>query len=278
MHDAAHQRCGTQWGCDRKFYPGHQIMFMLSGHGHGTYAGQSWTAQSGDAVLMDLRIWHTYYSDPREPWTMYWVRFDGPGVDKVFTRLIDASGSPVIPYASRAKLDDDFQAIFDLHAGDSPGYEAWVFHRLTGLVANVTEGLKRKDSAAGATLETTPNSGGGGGVAAAIALLRSEHRRNLALADLARAAHMSVFHFARRFKITTGFTPMEYLEKYRISRAQELILSEPGFSLKEIASGAGYSDPAYFSRVFRKCTGVSPSEYRRTLGKVKWSDRTLLKG
>jgi AraC-like DNA-binding protein len=262
MHDGAHQRCGSQWGCDRKFYPGHQIMFMLSGRGHGTYDGQPWTAHAGDAVLMDLRTWHTYYSAPHDPWEMYWVRLDGPGVSETFTRMIESAGSPVMPFASRAKLDDDFRAIFEQLAGDSPGYEGWIFHRLTGLIANVAEGLRRRDATAGMKDES-PQSGG---ITAAIALLRAEHRRNLSLGELARAAHMSVFHFARRFKHRTGFTPMEYLEKLRISRAQELILSEPEFSVKQIASATGYDDAAYFSRVFRKCTGVSPRDYRQTIG------------
>ena len=238
-------------------------MFMLTGHGHGSYGGQKWTARAGDAVLMDLRIPHTYYSDPGDPWEMYWVRMGGPGVDELFSRLIETAGSPVIPFASRARIDADIQAIFDLHGPQTPGYKAWIFHHLTGLVANVTEGLRRRDDSAG---ETLPRASGG--IAAATALLRAEHAGTVSLRELARAAHMSIFHFSRRFKAATGFSPMDYLEKFRISRAQELILSDPDMKLKQIASETGYADAAYFSRVFKKCTGVSPREYRKALGKL----------
>jgi AraC-like DNA-binding protein len=263
VHDAAHQRCGRTWGCDRRFYPGHQIMFMLTGHGHGTYDRTPWRASAHDAVLMDLRTPHTYYSDPADPWEMLWIRFDGPGVSEIFTRMIAAAGSPVIPFASEKKVRADFAAIFRLFTSHSAGYDAWAWHHVTGLVANVTEGLQKKDTVAGATLQHTP-----GGITAALSLLRSDHTRTLALSELARTAHMSPFHFSRRFKQSTGFTPMEYLEKFRISRAQEMVLSQPGMSFKEIANASGFTDPAYFSRIFRKRTGVSPREYRRNLGKV----------
>ena len=263
VHDLAHQTCGSDWGCSRKFYPGHQIMFMLTGRGHGTYGSSTWTAKMQDAVLMDLRTPHTYYSDPTDPWEMLWIRFDGPGLSEIFSRLIEAAGSPVIPFASLSRVNADFDAIFTLLSDHPPGYDTWAWHHLTGLMANVTEGLQRKDTVAGATLQETP-----GGIAAALALLRSEHTRTLSLAELAHAAHMSHFHFTRRFKQSTGFTPMEYLEKFRISRAQELILSNPGMSFKEIAQASGFSDPAYFSRIFSKRIGVSPREYRRNLGKV----------
>jgi AraC family transcriptional regulator of arabinose operon len=238
-------------------------MFMLRGQGHGTYGGQAWRAKTQDAVLMDLRTPHTYYSDPCDPWDMLWIRFDGPGLSEIFSRLSEAAGSPVIPFASMERLHGDFDAIFALLSTHPPGYDTWAWHHLTGLIANVTEGLQRKDTVAGSTLQETP-----GGIAAALALLRSEHTRTIALAEVARTAHMSPFHYPRRFKQATGFTPMEYLEKFRISRAQELILSHPAMSLKEIATASGFSDPAYFSRIFSKRIGVSPREYRRNLGKV----------
>ena len=238
-------------------------MFMLSGRGHGTYDRKPWNAAAHDAVLMDLRTPHSYYSDPADPWEMFWIRFDGPGVSEMFTRLIAAAGSPVIPFASEKKARADFRTIFALFTSHPPGYDTWGWHHLTGLMANITEGLQSKDTVAGSTLQDTP-----GGIAAALALLRSNHTRTLALSELAKAAHMSPFHFGRRFKQSTGFTPMEYLEKFRISRAQELTLSQPGMSFKEIATASGFGDAAYFSRIFRKRTGVSPREYRRNLGKV----------
>jgi len=251
-----HQRCGTEYACKRDSAQGHQIMFIVGGRGVGVYQGKHWSAQRGDAVLMDLRRPHEYYANKKTPWEMYYIRFDGPGVAQVFDALISAARSPVIPFSSERRIKADFKALFRLLKKRAPASDVWVFHHLTGLVANIAEGLQRRMHA---TLDVAPVHAG---IPAALALLRSEYARTIALEELARAACMSPFHFARQFKLQTGFTAIEYLEKFRISRAQELILSHPAMPLKQIAGQVGYSDAAYFSRIFRRRAGMSPQTYR----------------
>ena len=260
VHSAAHWRCGAGFGCDRKSFFGHQIMFMVAGSGKGTYRGQTWTAGAGEAVLMDLRQPHSYWSERANPWEMYWVLLDGPGVAAVFDALLSSAGSCVIPFASADRMRADFKGLFTLLSQHPAGFDAWVWQHLTALVANVVEGFRRSTGHAGTAADQAP-----AGIRAALALLHREHHRALALRELARAAHMSTFHFARRFKALLGFTAMEYLEKLRIGRAQELLLARPELRLGAVALSVGYADPAYFSRVFRKCLGVSPRAYRQNL-------------
>jgi len=271
VRDLAHQICGSEWGCKRKFHPGYQIMFMMSGSGYGSYMGEPWQAGPGTAVLMNLNHPHTYYCHRHDPWEMYWIIFDGPGVDEMFQRVIDAAGSPVAPFSSPAGVKRDFAAIFERLDRRGIGDELWVWHHLTGLLANIFAGLAQ--GAGGATASLSMTERAPEGIAAALALIRDGHRRTLSLAELAREAHMSVFHFARQFRKKTGFTPMEYLEKLRIARAQELLLSRTDLRLGEIAREVGYDDPAYFSRVFRKRAGVGPRDYRKAYGVEKSEPR-----
>ncbi len=72
----------------------------------------------------------------------------------------------------------------------------------------------------------------------------------------------SISYISRLFKNQTGYTPGEYLLNQRITKAKELLVQEPKLKSKEIARIVGYSDPLYFSRVFKKATGYYPSEYR----------------
>jgi AraC-like DNA-binding protein len=261
VHNGAHWKCDARYGCKRTSYPGFQFMFMVAGAGTGGYLNKPWSAKKGDTVLMDLRQPHWYWADPRDPWEMYWLRFDGPGIAAIVDQLLDEAGSPVIPFASEKRVRRDFAALFSVMKRRPPAYDAWVCHYLSALLANVMEGLKQHATAEPVALDNAP-----AGIAAALEILRSQHARTISLQELAHAARMSLFHFTRRFKATTGFTPMEYLEKYRISRAQDLVLSRTQMRLKEVAHAVGYSDPAYFSRIFRKSTGISPREYRRTMG------------
>lgn len=86
--------------------------------------------------------------------------------------------------------------------------------------------------------------------------------RNISIEDYARSRHMSVSWFIRSFKQYMGMTPMQYITSIRINTARELLKST-NYSIKEISSLAGYDNPLYFSRIFHRQTGHSPSEYRK---------------
>ncbi|WP_028784645.1 helix-turn-helix domain-containing protein [Thalassobacillus devorans] len=73
-------------------------------------------------------------------------------------------------------------------------------------------------------------------------------------------AHKS--HLARKFKQETGSTMTEYQQKIRIQEAIHLLENET-MKIDEIAWAVGYEDPAYFSRIFKKETGVTPRNYRQ---------------
>ena len=81
------------------------------------------------------------------------------------------------------------------------------------------------------------------------------------LPEMAQAAGLSRFHFLRRFKRATGSTPWRYLVELRLARAKNLLI-DPACSVAAAATATGFSDPAYFSRLFRKRTGITPRAYR----------------
>lgn len=83
----------------------------------------------------------------------------------------------------------------------------------------------------------------------------------LDLDALAAAAHVSKYHFTRSFAATYGETPMRYLARRRIERAQDLLRSA-NLSITEICMLVGYSSLGSFSSRFRHLVGESPSEYR----------------
>ena len=83
------------------------------------------------------------------------------------------------------------------------------------------------------------------------------------ISDVIKKSGYSADHFRRCFKEETGTTPLGYLTDLRINRAKKLLRATPYQSIGSIAAGCGFSDEFYFSRVFRKETGISPREYRK---------------
>jgi AraC family transcriptional regulator len=81
---------------------------------------------------------------------------------------------------------------------------------------------------------------------------------------LARLAQLSPFHFSRAFKESFGTPPYRYLTSRRIDRAK-VLLAERKLSVTEIGLDVGFSETSSFTSAFRKLTGETPTEYRRSL-------------
>jgi len=90
------------------------------------------------------------------------------------------------------------------------------------------------------------------------------YRKEISLEDVSRSVDISPYYFSKLFKDETGENFIEYLTAVRINRAKNL-LQNGHLSIKEICMESGYSDPNYFSRNFKKHTGVTPREYREKL-------------
>jgi AraC family transcriptional regulator len=101
----------------------------------------------------------------------------------------------------------------------------------------------------------------------AVELMHAHLDRELPLEELAAAAYLSPFHFARLFKKVTGASPHAYLAALRIERAKSLLATTDA-SVTEIATRVGYSSSSHFSKAFRQLTGLTPRAFRSALVKT----------
>lgn len=97
------------------------------------------------------------------------------------------------------------------------------------------------------------------------ALVEQRLGDELSLDEMARAAGLSVFHFSRVFRQTTGMSPFQYVLKSRIGRARERLL-EPHARIGEIALDCGFCDQAHLTRHFKRIAGVTPAVFVRRIG------------
>ncbi|MBC8084979.1 MAG: helix-turn-helix transcriptional regulator [Hymenobacter sp.] len=84
----------------------------------------------------------------------------------------------------------------------------------------------------------------------------------ITLETMAGLAHLSAFHFARRFKQTTGVSPYQYVLGWKIRRARQLLRAADA-PIAAISDALGFASPAHFSVAFKRGVGQSPREFRR---------------
>lgn len=92
--------------------------------------------------------------------------------------------------------------------------------------------------------------------------VRSRIHQSIGLIELAALADLSIRHFARAFRMTTGRTPARFVHEQRIKLAKELLI-RPDASITDIAYACGFSHAQHFTTSFRRETGLTPSDFRK---------------
>jgi AraC family transcriptional regulator len=174
----------------------------------------------------------------------------GKAPDELGYRLGAAVADPIIHHLGQAILP-----AFDLSGGADSLFLDQVLQALaTHVVHRYGEVTRRRAPASLARWQERR----------AKELLSAHLHEKVALADLARACDLSVSHFARAFRATTGAPPHRWLLFQRIERAKSLLrTAEP---LSHVALACGFADQSHFTRVFSRVTGVSPGAWRAEYG------------
>ena len=92
--------------------------------------------------------------------------------------------------------------------------------------------------------------------------IAENYNRNISVGEIASAAGISESLLFRKFREEEGVSPIIYLRRLRLDHAGRILLGEEGMQISEVAYACGFSDCAYFCRVFKEHYGLSPREYR----------------
>ncbi|HHW32391.1 MAG TPA: response regulator [Clostridiaceae bacterium] len=148
---------------------------------------------------------------------------------------------------SETKWSNPFNDFFKLKTLDE------IINWTSKFVINCMEHLKRnRDKKSKSTIEHAKD------------IIHKNFKKDLSLADIAGALQLSKNYFGQIFKEQMGLTVNEYINMVRIKKAKEL-LENSTLRVYEIAYEVGFNDHHYFSSVFKKIVGVSPTEYRELL-------------
>lgn len=225
------------------------LFYTLGGEGTVRQGGQTVRLAKGQALLMDCRSPQSYGTSPGHGhWYHLWAHIDGPGVELAGRTLGLPRLAPVSVPLSRLQPHAD--VLFECLGAESVGNAARIGLAVHALVTEVV--LAAQET--GPTAEDDP-------VRLACAYVERHFAEKVTLDDLARAAAVSPSYLIRLFKRQLETTPHDYLLRYRISRAKEL-LAETTLTSAVIAERVGFTSESNFSYRFKQMVGQGPRAYR----------------
>jgi AraC-like DNA-binding protein len=238
------------------------LIWVLAGRGWGQSEGRRVEVRSGQVLLFRKGPAHAYASDLKDPWNILWVHFDGRAAAELAGQ-IRGFGDNLglrIDLGAQERIHDRFLELVSLPAGAGRQADELAHCLLWGLLGLVLDHLRRRAAAGrGETLA-------GNDRLEAVYHLQGHIQQHLAepisLTGLARAASLSPSQLGRVFHRLFRTSPIEYVIARRVARAS-VLLTETNLAVKQVSLSVGYRDPYYFSRIFKKSTGLAPSAYRR---------------
>lgn len=256
--------CGTYRILTRPVLPTHrprgrldfQLLYIASGKAQFFFHGREETVTAGHMVLYRPKEEQKYrYYGPDQP-EVYWVHFTGGNVTNILRQYGIADEAHVFYTGTSLAYKRIFNEMIQELQLCRESYEEMLVLHLRELLILLGRQLAAKPKARGGYLESE--------IEAAAQYFHEHSQEPLCVEDYAAAHGMSTSWFIRGFKEYTGFTPMQYILSVRIANAQGL-LETTDYNVSEISRIVGYDNPLYFSRIFRKQCGVSPSDFRRRL-------------
>ncbi|OCX52730.1 hypothetical protein BEL04_12755 [Mucilaginibacter sp. PPCGB 2223] len=229
-----------------------QYIFLYCVDGRGTIS-----LQGRDSELKPNRFFvipkntpHRYQSSVDAPWSIYWAHFTGDNADALYHRYQEQ-----LPEDNFTPFDErriaELNTIISLleNSFDERTMEA-VNIRLFNLLSLFVY-----------QADTNPRADDNDVISNSIGYMKANIGRNLSIDQLATQQKLSVSHYSRLFYKKEGLSPVRYFNRLKIQRSCQMLYFTDR-SIKEICAELGFTDPYYFSRLFKKLMGISPAQYK----------------
>jgi len=231
----------------------HILIYCIEGKGMAQIKDEHYHLEPGDFILIPANTMHQYAAHDANPWTIYWVHFKGDFANKIIGTFLQKNTSfkRMIHYQdSRIRLFEDMYSNLEMgYSSDNLCYvNMCLQYFLTSFIFNEHYNIADKKQS------NDPING-------SIAFMQENMDKMLTLKTLAECVHLSASHFSFLFRKKTGFSPVEHFNHLKVQKACQYLLFTD-LRIKEIADKLGMEDPYYFSRMFTKIMGMSPSAYR----------------
>ena len=245
-----------------------EFLWLREGHLTAVVQADTYELEPGDLLVINSGELHMTRFSGRNAYCPYvLIQLSSRRLEAYFPGKEGLRFNTLIHREEIQRNPDIFEALKamqELFEGNEEGYQLLFRARFFDFLYHMyksysTTALRRTENAASRDLNRVMD---------VVSWVQQHYREPLSLEDAAAHLSISKEYFCRIFKKYTGQTPMQFIVSLRINNAQ-LLLETTEYSINQIASIVGYDNQLYFSRLFHKQKGFSPTQYRNREGAAK---------
>lgn len=230
---------------------------VLDGKGRLEYDGQSYDLATGDCVFVDCMSHYSHTTDTAL-WSLQWAHFQAESMAGVYSKYIERGGQPVFHPKDPERYTKILDNLYMTASSQDYLRDMRINELLAALLTRIMEmswipenqGEIKRGSARAFSLQDVKN------------YLDENWAMKISLDDLANRFFINKFYMTRLFRNQYGTPILSYVLDLRITQAKRMLRFSAD-TVESIGMSCGFDDQNYFSRVFKKVEGVTPTEYRR---------------
>lgn len=247
-----------EWSSEPHIHDFAEIIFCADGRGQTSICNQVYDIGAGDLILMNPNLPHHESSDPDHPLEFFFVGITDFQISGLPANMLHDENTCRVQKTGQYK--DQFETFFEELTKETVYREVHYQHLseaicscILALVIRILDGAEPTQ-----TSSFSPHS-----IRIKEYIDNNFTSSGLNLAQLSSAVYISQTYVSHIFKADLGVSPIQYLINKRIAFAKHLLATDE-MPIAQIAVECGYDDPVYFTQVFRRITGTSPTAYRQS--------------
>lgn len=230
----------------------YQLVYITEGRGWYQPAPDKEPIEirSGSMLIIPPYTWHSYYPNKKTGWHEYWIGFRGEHVDSRYRNEFFSRRKIIHAIGLREHLINLYKEALDIAFVEKSGSQ----QVLASIANTILSYVIYYDANASCDMVAEK-------IDRARSIMREQMLTGITPEEVARRINMSYSWFRKTFKEYTRVSPAHYIMQLKLQKAKLMLLNSP-LSVKEIAFHLNYEDSAYFSAIFKKYVGCSPSDYK----------------
>lgn len=228
------------------------FFYITSGSGILNYDAREYSISAGDCVFIDCRTPYFHQSSD-DLWSLNWIHFHGPSIHSIYLKYLERGGQPVFHPVNTFGLEQHWNQLYHLASSSDYIKDMKINENLFSIITLVMEESWNPD--------TRPPSGKQQSLLDVREYIDGHYAEKITLDMLSEKFLINKYYLERIFKEQFGTSVISYLLSIRITHAKQL-LRFTDRPVEQIGAECGIYPLYYFSRMFKRAEGISPTEYR----------------